>query len=282
VKNTFVNISGKLPAGVVDLYAVINYHTGELGIDYLVVGAMARDLVLVHGYGSAVERGTRDVDFGINVANWDEFHALKDRLLDSGFKFDPQKMHRLTRDDEAGLPWEIDIVPFGEIADEDANISWPPDQGFVMNVLGFAEAIEYALEVQVSDDPDIVIPVASPAGICVLKLVAWLDREAQLKAKDATDFEYLIRSYLKIPEIHEALYEEGHAEAQDWDEAKASAMKLGQDASRVASPETKAFLQQKLFDQPAKIEDFARDMARRGRGDLVESIELLDIFIREF
>lgn len=35
----------------------------------LVVGAMARDLILVHGYNARIERGTRDVDFEQNQSS---------------------------------------------------------------------------------------------------------------------------------------------------------------------------------------------------------------------
>lgn len=123
------------------MYADISKHAQALDIDFLVIGAMARDLVLVHGFGSKIERGTKDVDFGINIASWDEFNALKNCLLDAGYKIDAKMEHRLhyteSNDD---LDWEIDIVPFGEIADIQNNIYWPPAQDFVMNVQGFSEA----------------------------------------------------------------------------------------------------------------------------------------------
>lgn len=195
MKNTSVNIVGKLSAGLVALYADINEHARELSIDYLVVGAMARDLVLVHGFDANTERGTRDVDFGINVASWDEFNVLKDSLMEAGYAPDERKVHRLTHDDNEGLPWEIDIVPFGKIADENNRISWPPREDIVMNVRGFTEAFEHALEVQISEAPDIIIPVVSPAGFALLKLVSWLDREVELRPKDASDFLYTTQSY---------------------------------------------------------------------------------------
>ena len=83
MKNTSVNIVGKLPQELVELYADISCHTKELGVDFLVVGATARDLVLVYGYDCTIERGTTDVDFGMNVASWDEFNALRARLLEA-------------------------------------------------------------------------------------------------------------------------------------------------------------------------------------------------------
>ncbi len=253
-----------------------------MGIRYLVVGAMARDLVLVHGYGASIERGTRDVDFGINVSSWDDFNALRNRLLETGYQPDPKRIYKLIHEDEAGLPWEIDILPFGDIADADTSIAWPPKQEFVMNVLGFMEAAEHALQIQISGDPKMIIPVASPAGICILKLVAWLDREKEYKAKDATDFGYLIQSYTKIPEIFEAVYEDGCMEAQEWDEIKASAMKLGQDAGAIALPATLSFLTKELFEQSERKEQFARDMQGQGNKSLTECTEWFDIFVEAF
>ena len=283
MKNTSVNIVGKLPQELVELYDDISCHTKELGIDFLVVGATARDMVLVHGYGATIERGTSDVDFGMNVASWDEFNALRARLLEAGYKPDAHKIHRLSREDEKGISWEIDIVPFGEIADNDHNISWPPEQGVVMNVLGFSEAFEHALDVQISEDPSIVIPVASPAGLCLLKLVSWLDREVGLRAKDAADFEYLIRSYTKIPEIRDAVYdEEGQMEAQDWVETKASAMKLGQDVRKISSSATRDFLKESLLNQPAQKEQFARDIQRQHKQDFTQCVELVETFSKAF
>ena len=283
MKNTSINIAGKLLQGLVDLYADISGHTKALGVDFLVVGATARDSVFEHGYSCPVERATTDVDFGIHVASWDEFGALKDRLLAAGYQADAHKMHKLSRKDEEGLRWEIDIVPFGKIAGHDHVIKWPPEQDIVMNVLGFSEAFEHALDVQISEDPSIVIPVASPAGLCLLKLVSWLDRDVGLRAKDAIDFEYMIWSYTKIPEIRDAVYdEEGQMEAQNWVEANASAMKLGQDTRKISSSATRDYLKEKLFDQPSRKEEFARDMRHQMKKDFTQSLELLEIFSEAF
>ena len=279
MKNTFVNIAGKLPPGLTALYSDISDVAKSLDINFLVVGAMARDLVLVHGFGSTIERGTRDVDFGINVASWEDFETLKAQLIKQGFEQDKQKTHKLTRCDSQDLPWEVDIVPFGSIATHDHTISWPPDQVVVMSVLGFTEAMDNAFSVQISDNPYMTISVASPAGVAILKLVAWVEREVEVKPKDAMDLGYLIESYTKIPEIFAAIYEEGCMEAQDWDETKASAMKLGRDAGVIALPPTKKFLKDRLFNQAPKVEQFIRQMQGNRLSD---SAELLDIFTEAF
>ena len=151
-----------------------------------------------------------------------------------------------------------------------------------MNVHGFLEACEHALEVKICEAPDIVIPVASPAGVCLLKLVSWLDRDAELRAKDATDFGYLIQTYSKIPEISDALNEKGYMEAQKWDESKASAMKLGKDVAMIASRETKEFLREELFNHSARAEQFIREMPGYGGVNLERYIEWFEIFAEAF
>ena len=282
MKITYVNVTGKLPAGLVALYTDIHKHTKELSIEFLVVGAMARDLILEHGFGLKIERATIDVDFGINVESWFEFNTLRDRLLKAGYIQDSSKIHRLTYRDEADLPWEIDIIPFGNVSDEYNQIYWPPKQDVVMNVNGFKEAFEHALNARISELPDITIPVASPAGFCLLKLVSWLDREHEMRAKDATDLIYLIQNYSKIPGVRDTLYEEGYMEAQEWDEELASTMKLGEDVAVIASPETTKVLKSELFNNPEKMDQIARDMETDYWISLPRCREMLEIFAKSY
>jgi predicted nucleotidyltransferase len=225
IVNTLINITGKLPGGLVELYQIINEHANALAIHYLVVGAMARDIVLVHGYGAKVERGTRDVDFGIQVQTWDQFEQLKARLFKAGFKQHKNKVHKLTMVDSGNLPWEIDIIPFGEIAHKEPDseghtIGWPPKDDVVMSVMGFAEAFEDALTVLISETPILEQKVASPAGMLVLKLISWLERDPDIRKKDAVDIYYLIKHYAKIPEVVSALYDQGFMEKNNYDEAE--------------------------------------------------------------
>ncbi len=49
-------------------------------VDFLVVGAMARDLMLHFGQGVPIARATTDIDFGIAVAGWEEFQQLRDSI----------------------------------------------------------------------------------------------------------------------------------------------------------------------------------------------------------
>tara|TARA_R110002072_G_scaffold299416_2_gene475031 strand:- start:1062 stop:1937 length:876 start_codon:yes stop_codon:yes gene_type:complete len=259
--NTSIDICEKLPRGIVPLYRAIDEATTALGIRYLVVGAMARDLVLVYGFNAGIERGTRDVDFGIQVNSWEDFQTLKDALLNQGFTEDEKSgEQRLIGPDKWDLSLDsLDLVPFGGIQDDNANISWPPNKDMVMSVLGFDEALRTAMKVTISRDPLLVIPVASLPGITLLKLIAWTDRAADKKAKDAQDLRFIMLNYIKIQEISDLIYTEGVMDKYDYDADLASAHILGKHAGEIATVATR--------NQIGKI--FADDIAGRTQENLI-------------
>ena len=280
--NTLLNIVDKLPEGLVELYQIVDEHTTALGIPYLVVGATARDIVLVHGYNANIERGTRDVDFGIQVQTWEQFDQLKTRLLESGFVQHKDKVHQLNITDSSNMPWEIDIVPFGEVAQSTNEIVWPPNEDFVMSVMGFDEAFENALTVRISETPELQIKVASPAGLIILKLISWLERGSDIRKKDAADVYYLIKHYAKIPEILDALYDQEFMEIQNYNETTASAMKLAHDAKLIASPDTLVFINHQLFADDARKDNLILDISRNEQITYEDAEELLDIICQQF
>ena len=170
----------------------------------------------------------------------------------------------------------------GDIA-EDKKISWPPGHEVIMNVLGFTDAMAAALQVKISRSPDIVIPVASPAGICLLKLVAWLDREVDKRTKDASDIKYVLSTYHKIPEIFDALYDEGYMESQDWDEDNATAVKLRHDVGSIAFHDVSAFLKKELFFHEARKEQFVTEMTPNNSPYFDDVLmKRFDLFIEAF
>lgn len=278
--NTLLDLVNRLPHGLDELYRKVDSAARNLGCNYMVVGATARDTVLVHGFGATLERGTRDVDFGIKVSSWNHFSRLKNRLLEEGFRADERILQRLYYESSDKLPWEQDIVPFGAIESTESIIGWPPDHDVTMSVLGFKEAMNAAWVVLISRDPDVSISVASPVGLCLLKLIAWLDRPASKRSKDAADIRYLIDTYPKIPEIFDRLFDEGHMAAEEWDETRASARMLGMDIAAIVMPETKTFLTQKLISQPTQIELMAREMSRRDSPFREENLRVLGILLQ--
>lgn len=275
-----IELENLLPEKTEQALADLSELCESVDASFLVVGATARDLVLVYGYGAKIERATQDVDFGVSVSSWDHYDRLKEALTGAGYQPDPAEAQRFS---SGILELDIDVVPFGGIETDISTISWPPEESFRMVVLGFQEALDSALRVKIRSNPDLFVPVASPEGVCLLKLVAWIDREADEKRlKDALDLKFLIETYAKIPAVFESLYDEGYMEAQDFDEEKASAMKLGKEVAKISSAETKAFLMVNLFDEEALTEKLARQMTSNHGGNAELALEWITIFKASF
>ena len=57
--------------------SVVSEEADSAGINYMLVGATARDLLLTHVFDGPAGRATYDADFAVAVANWREFERLK-------------------------------------------------------------------------------------------------------------------------------------------------------------------------------------------------------------
>lgn len=277
--STLIDLRGKLPDGMDDVYRVVQAVATELELEILVVGAMARDLVLVHGFNARLERGTRDIDFAVQVRDWASFAKLAEGLISKGFVRAENIAHRFYLKRENELTWEIDLVPFGELADSSGNIKWPPDESIEMSVLGFDEAFEHAFVVEMGNDsPSFKMRVVSPAGMSFLKLISWLERVPSMRTKDAQDIKYLMKSYYKIPDVFDRMYEEGDMKAEDWDQDRASARILGRDAANIIGQEALGFLQTSLLSNPDKLDLLLREMMPRFQ-EIEYEESLLKLFI---
>lgn len=208
-----------------------------LHIKWMVTGAAGRVLLLETVYGLPRGRATEDVDLGVMVANWDQYRALIERICqDPAFQPDPKQQQRL-RFRNGGL---LDIVPFGEIESSDRTIQWPPDNDFSMSVMGFRDAYAEAIEVLADGT---VVPVVSPVGLMLLKLVAWTQRRYTQPKKDAADMAYLLRYFSAILS-EKVLFDQHFAavEAAAFDIDLAACRVLGQKLANMAAKDTRAYV----------------------------------------
>lgn len=175
------------------LLTEIHNYFQNTGLKFYVIGATARDILMgIHNEFSG--RMTHDLDIAIAINKWSEFETVEKGLLEIGtFKKDSKQKQRFIYKDV----FELDIVPYGKITEENDKIFWPPDEQFAMTVLGFAE-IESDL-ISVTIDEEISIQIANLSGIFILKLVAWSDRN-QRGNKDADDIGFILTNYLEIYE----------------------------------------------------------------------------------
>ena len=272
-----LDVSNKLPDGLVEVYSQVQRAASALDIPLLIVGATARDIILVHGYNAAIERGTLDVDFGIEVPSWEHYQKIRDSLIKSGFTAHPKKTHQLNTTDSNNLPWEVDLIPFGGVSDAEGQITWPPEHDFQMSVLGFDEVYKQAWDVLLNKEPALHVKVASPAGILLLKLIAWTERGSEYQGKDAIDIYYVIKHYSKIPDIFEALYERDYMELQDYDDMKASAMMLADEVAAMAHGDTLNYIRQTLLNNERVLEHLKTDITKFTRAGFEEAETLIEI-----
>lgn len=221
----------------IDILRAVAEEAQADGIDYMLVGATGRDVLLTHVLGLAPTRATRDVDFAVAVKDWNQFAALKTRLVARGSFMEAGGMQqRLFYKGEDGcLEYQLDLVPFGGVSQGTSEIAWPPDMKIVMNVAGYDDVL--AAAELVTFVPGFDGKVVSLAGLAILKLVAWSDRGRE-NPRDADDLVHLMDNYAVAGNLDRVYDENGVIEAGEYDPDLAGVFLLGLDMRRVASMQT--------------------------------------------
>jgi len=195
-------------------------------VEWLVVGALARDLHLGYAHGIRADRVTTDTDLALTVATWAEFAKIQHALVASGkFVAVGRAEHKFFHHSGQTL----DVVPFGAIEDRNRSIAWPPSGEMTMSVLGYREALAGSIALQLPRGQQALIPTV--AGLIVLKFIAWSERHRTAPGRDAYDLRMLLTHYLDAGNLRH-LYEH-HADLvdEDFDYSLASARVSGRDTS---------------------------------------------------
>lgn len=161
------------------------------GVDWLIVGATARDIHLRHARALAVVRATVDIDFAFAAPDWNAFDATRARLADSS-RFEPRAASHAFRH-YSNIP--VDLIPFGGLETPDRTLEWPPGH-MRMDAAGYREAMSASLPLRLPDGVE--ARVASAPGLILLKLLAWQDRHREQPGKDASDLSLLLRHYADL------------------------------------------------------------------------------------
>jgi len=256
----------------------------QLGTQFVLAGATARDILMWHLHDIKAPVATRDVDVAICAVNW----AFHDRLIGlllqtQRFRRHPKQQQKfLFRRSPQDYEIELDVVPFGQIEGPPGEIRWPPGGEIVMTVLGFQEAVDTAESVDIGED--LVVPVVTLSAFVLLELFAWKDRRLQ-KNTDAGDLLFVLRNYFQAGNI-ERTFEQALdlLEAAGSDPVLAAAGLLGRDVRNLAYPQTQAALQ-RLLHAPKDAERLQADLEARAamlRGGFVDDADaLLTNFTKE-
>lgn len=172
----------------------------EHEIEFYLIGAAARDIVLSKDKYYRAKRATRDVDFAILVASETEFNDLKELLTDTGdFAIVKNNAIRLVYKKAI----EVDLLPFGEIENEGREVRIKHPE-LLINVPGLKELLPFATEIDINGTKLNVCPLE---GIIILKLFSYSENPA--RTKDLTDIEQLLDAYfdLNTDEIYSLYYD---------------------------------------------------------------------------
>ncbi len=244
---------------VAEILSIVGTLVAKENIQYLLIGATARDILLTHVFGIEVGRVTRDIDLAIAVNDWAQFEKLKQSLIDtSRFIAVPAVPSRLYFESGTAPRYPVDLIPFGGVENNAHLIAWPPDAAVLMSVAGYAEVISAAEIVEIK--PGVEIPVVSLAGLAILKLFAWRNRGLE-NHKDAQDLFFLMRAYGSAGNVDRLYGEESDLLDQSgFDLDSAGAMLLGKDVAAIASVVTRTQLHS-LLDDPLQIDRLRLHMA---------------------
>jgi len=267
MSNISFNLSGKLDSSLVEVLRVVNEVAISLRIPFFVIGAMARDIVLEYCHSVRSARGTRDLDIGARVADWEEFRRLSSGLIGTG-KF------KETREPHAFLAgsYRVDIVPFGKISGQRKTISWPPAYEVFMSIEGFQDAHESAMILRLNDNPPLDLKVPTIPGMALLKLISWHDRYPE-RPKDAEDLLFLMDHYAEAGN-QDRLYEKETELLQEeaFDPVKAGIRLLGQDIAAIVSHVTGEALSSILKSETGEQRRY------RLTEDMIKAARLYDAF----
>jgi len=263
MKRTILDLTGKIDSSRVEAISLISDVARSRKVSFFLIGAAARDFILMHGYNIASPRATLDIDLGIRVPDWDQFMKLRQDLMNSGEFTETKEIHRLKYHDAL----RIDLIPFGPIADSRGSFKWPPDHEVEMSIVGFEEAHAHAVKVILRSNPLLQISVASVAGLAIMKILSWKDGSPG-REKDAGDLAFILKSYTYTEDgnIERILNEESDLlEEDDYDYILAGARVLGRDMAVILDPSTKKIVLDILSE-----EIDAKDRSRL-IGDIIKS-----------
>ena len=198
-----------------------------LGAEFFLMGAAARDVMLLLALGVDTLRKTQDMDFGVMVRDWGIFDALRDALI-AGGEFEAVSNDAVHKLSHKNSQYPLDIVPFGGVERADRTLAWPPDEHTVFDCFGMHEAMQASHQVRLPEG--VSLNVASIPALALLKITAWHDRRLTFRGRDAPDLLLYLRHYFDcVGYDHAATHHADLFDAEDFDHEETSARLLGRD-----------------------------------------------------
>jgi len=180
----------RFPTGLDQVLPALTRGLRHLGLDFFLVGAVARDLWLDTALDAAPRRRTMDVDLAVLVTHEAQYEQLRSWLETHEQFHAPASSAFCLIHEPTGV--QVDLMPFGGIADAEGRVRIAGKGLTSISVVGLAEVLARAEPVRITDH--ITWQAVTLPGLVGLKLLAWDDRPEQ-RGKDGTDLRLILQHY---------------------------------------------------------------------------------------
>ncbi len=176
-----------------EMLAALERGFKKFHVDFYLVGAVARDVWMTAINEISPGRITRDIDFAVFIEDKGTYEKLKRYLVEIEH-FQPSKENTFV------LLWQgrmqVDLLPFGNIEDENAKVSFEGTGGTSLNMPGFMEIYESGLP-ELELEGEHRFKFCTLPGIVILKLIAWEDRP-EIRRDDLKDILTILTHFFEM------------------------------------------------------------------------------------
>jgi len=176
-----------------EMLAALERGFKKFHVDFYLVGAVARDVWMTAINEIPSGRITRDIDFAVFIEDKGTYEKLKRYLVEIEH-FQPSKENAFV------LLWQgrmqVDLLPFGNIEDENAKVSFEGTGGTSLNMPGFMEIYESGLP-ELELEGEHRFKFCTLPGIVILKLIAWEDRP-EIRRDDLKDILTILTHFFEM------------------------------------------------------------------------------------
>jgi predicted nucleotidyltransferase len=183
----------RLNPQIADMLDAIEHTLKLFGIDYYLVGAVARDVWMSGIHKKTPRKTTGDIDFAVFINDKGIYDQLKQHLINhAGFVPSHDNAFVLIWKDQT----QVDLMPFGAIEDENRRVTVTGTGYTTIDVPGFSEIYDEGL-------PQMELAVrhrfkcCTLPGIVLLKMIAWEDRPER-RRDDILDISDILHHFFEM------------------------------------------------------------------------------------
>lgn len=183
----------RLNPQIAEMLDAIGQALDLFGIDYYLVGAVARDVWMSGIHKKTPKKTTGDIDFAVLINDKGVYEKLREHLIEKA-DFEPSHENAFV------LIWkdktQVDLLPFGAIEDENRKVTVAGTGFTTVDVPGFSEVYEEGLP-QMELAERHYFKCCTLPGIVLLKLIAWEDRP-EVRRDDIIDISDILHHFFDM------------------------------------------------------------------------------------